>query len=829
MFYNSNNNNNCYKRKIWNYARADFDKFREILREHDLATQIQHTDIDTGVQQITEAVFDAASKSVPNKTITIRPNDHPWITCHIKNLIRKRKRCHKKFKKTANIHYWDKYKILRNTTINEIRRSKKDYYDKLEDMLTSENPNSKLFWKTSKQLLKIGKISQNVPTLKLNDEFAETDLQKAEMLNKYFASQSYVNDDNKVLPQPTDVLHDPLYLFTITPQNTKDVLDNLDASKSCGPDLMSPRLLKEGSSILATPYSILFNSSLQQGEFPSQWKEANVTCIHKKDDRSLPSNYRPISLLCQAGKVMERCVHKELYNYINTHNLLTPFQSGFVPGDSTTLQLIHTYHTFCEAVDSGKEVRVVFCDISKAFDRVWHRGLLYKLSHMGCSESILKWFSSFLTDRRQRVVINGQASQWTFVKAGVPQGSILGPLLFLVYINDIVNDLNASVRLFADDTSLYIIVENPNTAAVTLNNDLKHISNWANDWLVDFNPSKTFSMLISRKRDSVNHPTLFMNNIPLKCMSTHKHLGLTFSDTCDWTNHITNITDAACSRLNLLRTLKFKINRRALEKIYFAFIRPVLEYSDSVWDNATTDSKKQLEAIHLEAARIITGATKLCSTEKLLSDLGWDSLQNRRNKHKLTILYKILNGLTPEYLQFILPPLVQNTTNYNLRNSNNLRSIHANTNLFYNSFFPSTIRAWNDLSEDIKNSPSVAAFKYRLNRDTHPPPKYFNAGTRMGQILHARIRMECSALNSHLYRKNIVPSPSCSCGDFESAYHFFFICPNYSNARNLYLPSNLNDLNTHQLLHGKPDVSDSDNECLFLQVQDFIMHSRRFI
>ncbi|MCG7867795.1 MAG: reverse transcriptase family protein, partial [Candidatus Thiodiazotropha taylori] len=420
-----------YKRKIWNYARADFEKFREILREHDLVTQIQHTDIGTGVQQIEEAVFDAASKSIPNKTVTIRPNDHPWITCHIKNLIRKRKRCHKKFKTTANIHYWDKYKILRNTVVNEIRRSKKEYFDKLEDMLNSENPNSKLFWKTSKQLLKIGKISQNVPTLKLNDEFAETDLQKAEMLNKYFASQSYVNDDNKVLPQLTDVLHDPLDLFIITPQNTKDVLDNLDASKSCGPDLMSPRLLKEGSSLLATPYSILFNSSLQQGEFPSQWKDANVTCIHKKDDRSLPSNYRPISLLCQAGKIMERCVHKELYNYINTHNLLTPFQSGFVPGDSTTFQLIHTYHTFCEAVDSGKEVRVVFCDISKAFDRVWHRGLLHKLSQMGCSESILKWFSSYLTDRRQRVVINGQASQWTFVKAGVPQGLILGPLLFL--------------------------------------------------------------------------------------------------------------------------------------------------------------------------------------------------------------------------------------------------------------------------------------------------------------------------------------------------------------------------------------------------------------
>ena len=172
-----------------------------------------------------------------------------------------------------------------------------------------------------------------------------------------------------------------------------------------------------------------------------------------------------------------------------------------------------------------------------------------------------------------------------------------------------------------------------------------------------------------------------------------------------------------------------------------------------MWDNATADSKRQLEAIHREAARIITGASKLCSTEKLLSEIGWDSLQNRRNKHKLTILYKILNDLAPEYLQSILPPLVQNTTNYNHRNSNNLRNIHANTHIFYNSFFPSTICAWNDLSENIKMHICGICHIYRLNRDRHPPSKYFNAGSRMGQILHARIRMECSALNSHLYRK----------------------------------------------------------------------------
>ena len=306
------------------------------------------------------------------------------------------------------------------------------------------------------------------------------------MLNKYFSSQSVVNDNNKSLPPPKTVLRDRLDILEITLQSVKDVFDGLDVNKSCGPDLMSPRLLKEGSPILAEPYSKIFTSSLRLGQFPTPWKDGNITALHKKDDRSMFSNYRPISLLCQAGKSLERCVHKELYNYINEHRLLTPFQSGFVPGDSTTFQLLHIYHMFCEAVDSGKEVRVVFFDISMAFDRIWHRGLIHKLQDMGCSKDLIKWFESYLTNRLQRVVLNGQASEWTFVKAGVPQSSILWPLLFLIYINDIVNELRASVRLFADDTSLYIVIENPTTAAITLNNDLNFITTWASDWLVDF-------------------------------------------------------------------------------------------------------------------------------------------------------------------------------------------------------------------------------------------------------------------------------------------------------------------------------------------------------
>ena len=222
---------------------------------------------------------------------------------------------------------------------------------------------------------------------------------------------------------------------------------------------------------------MLFNRSLEK----VTWKDANVSPIYKKDDKSLPSNCRPISLLSSIGKAMERCVHKHLYNYAIDNDLITPLKSGFKHGDSANFQLIHTYHSFCEAVDSGKEVRAVFCDVSKAFDRVWHRGLLYKQSCIGCSNPVVKWFSSYLSGRRKRVVINGESSDWSPIRGGVPQGSILSPLLFFIYINDIVKDIGSEIRLFADDTSLYIVVDSPETAAGIINTDLSMMNNWATD------------------------------------------------------------------------------------------------------------------------------------------------------------------------------------------------------------------------------------------------------------------------------------------------------------------------------------------------------------
>ena len=377
--------------------------------------------------------------------------------------------------------------------------------------------------------------------------------------------------------------------------------------KAFGPNGLSNRILRELASEVSTPFCALFNQSLRTGSFPTPHKEANVCPVPKKGDLSIVSNYRPISLLNSECKVFERLVFKYLFNHLQYNNLLTSLQSGFIPGDSTVNQLTYLYNTFCQALDSGKEVRAVFCDISKAFDRVWHTGLLHKLQAAGVTGDALAWFKNYLSDRKQRVVLPSTVSDWTFLRAGVPQGSILGPLLFLLYINDIVADIGSHIRLFADDTSLFIIVDNPITAANCLNTDLNKISRWAETWLVTFNPTKTEALLFSRKLNKPQHPPLLMQNHQIAEVNTRKHLGLYLSNDCTRHHHINYIKDKACFRINIMRKLKFKLDRKSLEIIYTTFIRPLLEYGDVIWDNCTQYEKLELEKIQNEAARIATG------------------------------------------------------------------------------------------------------------------------------------------------------------------------------------------------------------------------------
>jgi hypothetical protein len=224
---------------------------------------------------------------------------------------------------------------------------------------------------------------------------------------------------------------------------------------------------------------------------------------------------------------------------------------------------------------------------------------------------------------------------------------------------------------------------------------LQKVQNWSNRWLVNFNPKKTESMIISRKIEPQFHPPLYFNNVPIKNVTTHKHLGLTFSNDGSWTTHINEIITKASSRLNIIRKLKFKVDRKSLEHMYFSYVRPILEYADVVWDNCPNYIKEKLEHINYEAARIITGATKLTSIRILLQECGWETLEQRRNKHKILLFHKMVNKTVPEYLSNLVPSSFGQTHQYSTRNHSNLVHVHSRTAYYNNSFLPSTVRLWN--------------------------------------------------------------------------------------------------------------------------------------
>lgn len=257
-------------------------------------------------------------------------------------------------------------------------------------------------------------------------------------------------------------------------------------------------MLRELSDVLAEPLCSIYNTSLQTCQLPDVWKEANISAIFKKGDRKLPSNYRPVSLTSIPCKLMEGVVRDRLIDHMTTNNLLSKQQFGFIKGRTTSLQLLHVLEHWQTTIDRGGELDVVYFDFRKAFDTVPHRRLLSKLRGYGITGNTLEWIEHFLIGRRQRVQVKGKPSRWHQVKSGIPQGSVLGPTLFVIYINDLPDTVLSLLYLFADDTKLYREIESP-ADELALQDDLSRMSQWSALWLLEFHPDKCKSMSVSTR------------------------------------------------------------------------------------------------------------------------------------------------------------------------------------------------------------------------------------------------------------------------------------------------------------------------------------------
>jgi len=479
----------AYKRVIYDYSNMNTDGMIEAVYYANWNEIFDEQDFESLCTNFVEKLKNIFDEFVPHKEIVIRPNDRPWMNGLIRKLMRERNRKHKIAKRKNRPLDWQQFRTIRNRVISEIRKAKRNYDEKLDHKINNEC-NTKCWWRLVKQYFKKGNNkSSKFPPLEINGEIIDDETSIANALNDYFVEQASVNNPDKHvenLPLSDEVISS----IHLNEKEICDILLSVDVSKAKGPDNISNRLLKVVAKPLSKQLARLFNLSVNLATFPAIWKLANVVPIFKKGNIHDCANYRPVALTSSLSKVLEKCIFKHVYNFFRDHNVISNLQSGFKPGDSTVYQLADLYNSISAALDERKEVRAVFCDISKAFDRVWHKGLIEKLKSCGIKGNLLDWFNSFLSGRSQRVVINGHKSDIKSVTAGVPQGSVLGPLMFLVYINDSLNGISSNMRLFADDTSLYIIIGNPDTVASLLNHDLATITNWANQWQVSFSSEK---------------------------------------------------------------------------------------------------------------------------------------------------------------------------------------------------------------------------------------------------------------------------------------------------------------------------------------------------
>ena len=686
-------------RTVWRYKDADYRKACQMIDETDWDGLLHNDDIDCSTINWHNRFMEIMSTCIPQQSLKRRRNV-PWLTKHIIRHIRMRNAAFQAARGSAKPAQYSKFRKLRNKVLKMIRNAKSSYFKNL-------NPrNKKRFWKAVKYL---NKQQSSIPTLHYHDTAAESDSEKASLLNECFSAcfnrdippLSPADDDHYTVhfsPCPDELL--------CTADEVLFLIMSLDPSKANGPDGISAQMLKGTAHSIAPSLTKLFNISISQGRFPECWKTSSVVPIPKSTNRSEATDYRPISLLPVVSKMLEQHFHQYITKHLNEHHPLSNKQWGFQSGKSTVTALLSVTHDWFQILEAGQEVCSIFFDLRKAFDSVPHRPLVDKLANLGLDAHALSWITSYLTNRKQHVVVGGESSLDTPVLSGVPQGSVLGPLLFLVYIDDVLLSDGSTLNLYADDMLLYKPVKSIEDIH-HLQMDIDCISEWVSCNKLTLNPTKCKTMVISRKRNSVQPDAQFvLNGRPLEQVETFKYLGILLSSDLSWSAHIESICTKARKLIGLLyRRFYGNIDDHSLLELYSVLVRPHLEYAAPVWDPHLTKDTNKLESVQKFALKMCLKQWDL-GYQDLLDLSQLPTLENRRLYLKLCTLYKIIHGY------FYFPPNVfipqVSRQSYSLPL---IHQPHAHTNAFQSSFVPSSVSVWNHLPHEALTAHSINSFK----------------------------------------------------------------------------------------------------------------------
>ena len=680
-------------------------------------------------------IFDSSVKSIlneqaPLKKKYLRANDGPFMTKELRKANMKRTRLKNCFNKTRTNENWAAFKRQRNLCVKILRQNKRSYYAQLDPKVVSDN---KRFWKTVKPLFS-NKIQSSTCIALLENGIVESDEGKvAEILNNYFVNITEtlgIADEHRQEPL-NDHMDDPClrtvkrfqehpsihkikssvkstinFSFRkITVEEMLEQLQNLDPKKGSPQEAIPAKILKSNADLFCFPLTELFNKLVEESSFPDDLKNADVSSLFKKDDNMSKKNYRPISLLPSIAKIFERLMHKQLSEF--TERFFSPLLGGFRQGYNTQHVLLNFLQYCKNSIDNRGLAGAVFMDLSKAFDCVNHGLLIAKLSAYGLNMDALQLIRSYLSNRQQRVKINSSFSDWKEIKIGVPQGSVLGPLLFNVFINDIFWFANRTkICNYADDTTIFACHPDLDNIIKQLEEDSTVIVKWFSDNFLKLNDDKCRLMIFGGKSTEA---TVTIGNSKINESDYEKLLGVTFDKKLSFKKHVEDLYKKANQKLHALARLSNYIDPIKSEILMNSFIRSQFNYCPLVWMFHDRATNSKLNRIQERALRMV------CKD----SESGLADLKNKYgtiHQHNLQLLmieiFKTKNNLNPTFMKKIL---TERDIQYNLRNGNHLGLPKVNTtsygieNIQYRGH-----HLWSSLPREIKDSNTLVEFKRKI-------------------------------------------------------------------------------------------------------------------
>ena len=696
----------------FSYYNGDYNAIREDLGNIDWQSELCDLNTQQQWDKIHSKLIGLIERHIPKKKYT-NSNKPPWWRRELNGLKKLMSQTFNRYKKDPTPENFMEKNKKRNKYNHTIDEAKTFYENKIASEVKT---NPKQFWKyINKRTKSKGKI---VDLLNEKGDLISDDLQKAEILNNQFASV-FTKENLSIIPEPQNMNETENILedIVIETEAISKHLKKLNISKASGPDGINARILNELADEIAPALKILFDSSMKEGALPYQWKEANVIALFKKGSKRSPNNYRPVSLTAICCKINEKIIRDAIVDCLEPNGLINVNQHGFRSGRSCCTQLLEVMEMWTRWHDRGIPWDAVYTDFSKAFDSVPHERLLLKLNAIGIRGKVLQWIKSFLSDRKQRVILGKEKSGWLSVTSGIPQGSVLGPILFTIFINDMPDVVKSSIKLFADDTKIFKAIESVEDIS-TIQEDINNLQQWSNIWQLPFNIDKC--KVLHFGKNNQKH-VYSMGTNDLACDEKEKDVGVLFDTTFNFKSHIKCMVAKANSRVGIIKRSFSRLNIQSFKLLYKSLVRPILEYCSAIWFPLQKCDILEIEKVQRRATKLIPKLKDKSYPERLKA-LNLPTLIYRRNRTDILQVFRIFNKIDN-----IDPNMFFTLNNSNTRGHKwKLEKPRANTSIRANSFSNRVINDWNALPESVVECSTINAFKNELETAWKNNPKKYD-------------------------------------------------------------------------------------------------------